>query len=44
MRILLINPNTTDSVTALVAKHVTAIAGDAATFVPVTGRLGARYI
>lgn len=44
MRILLINPNTTDSVTALVAQHVTAIAGDAATFLPVTGRFGARYI
>ena len=44
MRILLINPNTTDSVTALVAQHVTGVAGDAATFVPVTGRFGARYI
>jgi allantoin racemase len=44
MRILLINPNTTDSVTALVAQHVTTIAGNAATFVPVTGRFGARYI
>jgi Asp/Glu/hydantoin racemase len=38
------NPNTTDSVTALVAQHVTAVAGDAATFIPVTGRFGARYI
>lgn len=47
MRILLINPNTTDSVTALVTAHVRAIAqasGHAATFVPVTGRFGARYI
>lgn len=44
MRILLINPNTTAGVTALVAAHVTAIAGDAASFVPVTGRFGARYI
>lgn len=44
MRILLINPNTTDSVTALVAQHVGGIAGDAATFIPVTGRFGARYI
>jgi allantoin racemase len=44
MRILLINPNTTDSVTTLVSQHVTAIAGDAATFIPVTGRFGARYI
>jgi Asp/Glu/hydantoin racemase len=44
VRILLINPNTTESVTTLVTKHVTAIAGDAATFMPVTGRFGARYI
>ena len=44
MRILLINPNTTESVTALVADQAGAIAGDAATFVPVTGRFGARYI
>ena len=44
MRILLINPNTTESVTALVAGHAHAIAGDAATFVPVTGRFGAKYI
>jgi allantoin racemase len=44
MRILLINPNTTESVTELVAKHVARIVGDAATFVPVTGAFGARYI
>ncbi|WP_445492006.1 aspartate/glutamate racemase family protein [Rhodopseudomonas sp. RCAM05734] len=44
MRILLINPNTTQGVTDLVASHVRAIAGDAAAFVPVTGRFGARYI
>jgi allantoin racemase len=44
LRILLINPNTTESVTALVADHARAIAGDAATFVPVTGRFGAHYI
>lgn len=44
MRILLINPNTTESVTALVARHVEGIAGAAATFVPVTGAFGARYI
>lgn len=43
MRILLINPNTTASVTDLVAGHVRRIA-PAATFVPVTGRFGARYI
>jgi allantoin racemase len=44
LRILLINPNTTQSVTALVARHARAIARDAATFVPVTGRFGASYI
>jgi allantoin racemase len=44
VRILLINPNTTESVTDLVARHVAGIAGDAATFVPVTGAFGARYI
>ena len=44
MRILLINPNTTAAVTDLVAAHASGIAGDAATFVPVTGRFGARYI
>jgi allantoin racemase len=44
LRILLINPNTTESVTALVANHARAIAGEAATFVPVTGRFGANYI
>jgi Asp/Glu/hydantoin racemase len=44
LRILLINPNTTESVTALVANHASAIAGGAATFVPVTGRFGANYI
>ena len=44
MRILLINPNTTDSVTALVAQHVMSVADGAATVLPVTGRFGARYI
>jgi Asp/Glu/hydantoin racemase len=44
LRILVINPNTTESVTALVARHGHAVAGDAATFVPVTGRFGATYI
>ena len=43
LRILLINPNTTESVTALLAKHARAIAGDTATFVPATGRFGAKY-
>ncbi len=44
MRILLINPNTTQAVTDLVSWHVRRIAGDAAEFVTVTGRFGARYI
>jgi Asp/Glu/hydantoin racemase len=44
LRILLINPNTTEAVTALVARHARAIAGDTATFVAVTGRFGANYI
>jgi Asp/Glu/hydantoin racemase len=44
VRILLINPNTTESVTTLVKRHVEAMAGDAASFVPITGRFGARYI
>lgn len=44
MRILLINPNTSASVTDLVAGHVRRIAGDAAEFVPVTARFGAAYI
>ncbi|MGU3536454.1 aspartate/glutamate racemase family protein [Methylobacterium sp. A54F] len=43
-RILLINPNTTASVTDLVAAHARRVAGDAATFLPMTGRFGARYI
>ncbi len=44
MRILLLNPNTTASVTDLVADRVAAVVGDAATFVPVTARFGAAYI
>ncbi len=44
MRILLINPNTSASVTTLVAGRVSEVAGDAATFVPVTARFGAAYI
>lgn len=44
MRILLINPNTTNAITERMAAYVGAIAGSAATFVPVTGTFGARYI
>jgi allantoin racemase len=44
MRILLLNPNTSASVTALVAERAGEMAGAAATFVPVTARFGAAYI
>lgn len=44
MRILLINPNTSESVTHLVSGHVRRIAGEIAAFEPVTARFGARYI
>lgn len=44
MRILLINPNTTASITATVAEHARGIAGEGVELVPVTGRFGARYI
>lgn len=44
MRILLINPNTTASITDRLAAYARSIAGDAATFVPVTARFGPRYI
>ena len=44
MRILLINPNTTTSITERMAAYIGEIAGNAATFVPVTGKFGARYI
>ncbi|WP_375453770.1 aspartate/glutamate racemase family protein [uncultured Methylobacterium sp.] len=44
MRILLINPNTTASVTDRVAEHVRRIAGPSVEIVPATGRFGARYI
>ena len=44
MRILLINPNTSAAITERMAAYIEGIAGSAATFVPVTGRFGARYI
>ena len=44
MRILLINPNTTESITERMATYAREVATSAATFVPVTGRFGARYI
>lgn len=44
MRILLINPNTTQSITERMAAYAGGIVEGAATFVPVTGKFGARYI
>lgn len=44
MRLLVINPNTTPEVTALVAERARALAGAQAGIVAVTGRFGARYI
>lgn len=44
MRILVINPNTTEAVTERIAAHVRRIAGPAVTIVPATGRFGARYV
>lgn len=44
MRLLIINPNTTSEVTALVAERARALAGEQVEIVAVTGRFGARYI
>jgi Asp/Glu/hydantoin racemase len=44
VRILLINPNTTASITERMAAYAHDVIGGAVTFVPVTGRFGARYI
>jgi Asp/Glu/hydantoin racemase len=44
VRLLLINPTTADSITALVADHAGRILGDEAEITAVTGRFGARYI
>ncbi|KQS79681.1 MULTISPECIES: aspartate/glutamate racemase family protein [Methylobacterium] len=44
MRILLLNPNTSTSVTDLLAGQVGTMAGATATFVPATARFGAAYI
>jgi allantoin racemase len=44
VRILVINPNTSASVTDLVAAQTRAVIGDRADVVAVTGRFGARYI
>jgi allantoin racemase len=44
VRILVINPNTSPSVTDRVAAATRAVAGDRAEVVAMTGRFGARYI
>ncbi|GJD35418.1 aspartate/glutamate racemase family protein [Methylobacterium aerolatum] len=44
MRILLINPNTSAEITALIAGHVGTMVGSRAELKPVTARFGARYI
>ncbi|OYW99077.1 MAG: hypothetical protein B7Z14_12950 [Bosea sp. 32-68-6] len=44
MRILLINPNTTAEVTALMAQVLAPMLPEGVTLKPVTGRFGARYI
>jgi allantoin racemase len=44
VRILVINPNTSPSVTDIVGAATRAVAGDRAEVVAVTGRFGARYI
>jgi allantoin racemase len=44
VRILVINPNTSASVTDLVAARTRAVAGDRAEVIALTGRFGARYI
>lgn len=44
MRLLLINPNTTDGITELVASRSREIAGPGVEVRAVTGRFGARYV
>lgn len=44
MRLLLINPNTTPAITALLERHAGRLAGAAVEIRAVTGRFGARYI
>jgi Asp/Glu/hydantoin racemase len=44
MRILMINPNTSEEITGFLAARMRKIAGPDITIVPVTGRFGARYI
>lgn len=44
MKLLLINPNTSASITDLVARHARETAGPTVSIKAVTGRFGARYI
>jgi allantoin racemase len=44
LRILMINPNTSATITELLATRVREVAGPGITILPVTGRFGARYI
>ncbi len=44
MRILLINPNTSATITDILAARMREIAGPGVTILPVTGRFGAPYI
>lgn len=44
MRLLLINPNTTESITGLVATRARALAPTGVDIVAVTGRFGCRYV
>ena len=43
-KILVVNPNTTPAITAMVAAEVARLLGGAAEVVPATGRFGAHYI
>jgi len=43
-RILVINPNTSEAITATMVDYLAGVAGEAVVFVPATGRFGARYI
>ena len=43
-RILILNPNTTSSVTELVTRHARELLGDSVECIPATARFGANYI
>src|SRR5260370_16939713 len=44
LRILMINPNTSATITEILAARMREIAGPGVTILPVTGRFGAPYI